>query len=151
MIHINDNISPNDYLTSVLILLAKSTKYRFKHKVRRATLRVITWKTNDNHGAGRHNIRLIYFFLFLFCFHSSMASCVCGAFFRCTTSGLASWDSVGTQIDIEAELRNIAAQCPNGEEVRNGTYVSHNYHNPMPAVLTMCRLRKHQWNHFILF
>ncbi|KZS19293.1 Uncharacterized protein APZ42_014156 [Daphnia magna] len=34
--------------------------------------------------------------------------------------GLASWDSVGTQIDIEAELRNIAAQCPNGEEVRNG-------------------------------
>lgn len=76
MIHINDNISPNDYLTSVLILLAKSTKYRFKHKVRRATLRVITWKTNDNHGAGRHNIRLIYFFLFLFCFHSSMASCV---------------------------------------------------------------------------
>ncbi|KAK4036840.1 hypothetical protein OUZ56_028877 [Daphnia magna] len=37
-----------------------------------------------------------------------------------TTFGLASWDSVGTQIDIEAELRNIAAQCPNGEEVRNG-------------------------------
>lgn len=34
--------------------------------------------------------------------------------------GLASWDSVGTQIDIESELRNIAAQCPNGEEVRNG-------------------------------
>lgn len=68
MIHINDNISPNDYLTSVLILLAKSTKYRFKHKVRRATLRVITWKTNDNHGAGRHNIRLIYFFLFFFAF-----------------------------------------------------------------------------------
>ncbi|XP_057379136.1 microtubule-associated protein futsch-like [Daphnia carinata] len=34
--------------------------------------------------------------------------------------GLASWDVVGTQIDIESELRNIAAQCPHGEEVRNG-------------------------------
>ena len=42
---------------------------------------------------------------------------------QCTTSpGLASWDSVGTQIDIESELRNIATQCPNGEEVRNGTW-----------------------------
>lgn len=27
---------------------------------------------------------------------------------------------MGTQIDIAAELNNIAAQCPNGEDVRNG-------------------------------
>lgn len=49
-------------------------------------------------------------------------------FCRCnatTSSGLASWDSVGTQIDIESELRNIATQCPNGEEVRNGKFPPH--------------------------
>ena len=48
------------------------------------------------------------FFLFLF-LHFSLF-----------IAGLFSWDVSGTQIDIESELRNIATQCPQGEELRNG-------------------------------
>ena len=37
---------------------------------------------------------------------------------------MASWDGPGTEIDIESELRNIATQCPQGEELRSGNHVS---------------------------